>query len=451
MDQEDSKRKMALVRISVLGPLISARLEHGDKTKLFEQAAERTYEDPEGRPLTVTARTVEEWYYSWVVGGFDGLMPKQRSDAGKSRVITPEIGELILRLKREKPRRSIRRIIKTLERGRKVAKGELKKSTVHRFLKRHGMSGRPRRVHERRAFRHPWAGDLWMGDVMHGPKVIAPDGKERKSYLHVLLDSATRFVPGSTFRLGETAVDLQVVLKESILKYGPPRVLYLDLGAAQRADSLRLICADLGIRLLHCRPYDPEAKAGVERFIRTVREEVMDEVGDRVLELTELNSYVWSWLSAEYHRRVHSGTGRQPLDHWLSHVDKLRPAPRHEVVDKVFLHREQRKVRKDGTVQFSGRFLEVRPELAGHKVELRFDPEHPERLPQVFVDGDFYCDTVELDVIRNSSRQRRRIVDDGKAAEERPASGLDPLSQIQSEHDRRVAPPSRKPMAGKKE
>jgi transposase InsO family protein len=224
---------------------------------------------------------VEEWYYSWVAGGFDGLVPKQRSDAGRSRVIKPEVGELILRLKAEKPRRSVRRIIRALERDRKVAKGELKKSTVHRFLKRHGMSGRPRRAYEeRRAFRHPWAGDLWMGDVMHGPKVIAPDGKVRKSYLHLLVDSATRFVPGSTFRLGETAVDLQAVLKEAILKYGLPRVLYLDLGAAQRADSLRLICAELGIRLLHCRPYDPEAKAGVERFIRTFREEVLDEIGE---------------------------------------------------------------------------------------------------------------------------------------------------------------------------
>jgi transposase InsO family protein len=452
MDREDRK-KMALVRVSALGPLISARLKHGDKAELFEQAAGRTYEGPDGQPITVTARTVEEWYYSWLAEGFDGLITKQRSDAGTSRVITPEIGEQILQLKAEKPRRSIRRIIKTLERGRKVAKGELKKSTVHRFLKGHGMSRRPRRVYEeRRAFRHPWAGDLWMGDVMHGPKVIAPDGKERKSYLHVELDSATRFVPGCTFRLGETAVDLQVVLKESFLKYGLPRVLYLDQGAAQRADSLSLICAELGIRLLHCRPYDPEAKAGVERFIRTVREEVMDEIGDRILELAELNSLTWSWLSAEYHRRVHSGTGRQPLGHWLSQVHKLRTAPRIKV-DKIFLHREQRQVRKDGTLQFAGRLLEVRPELAGHKVELRFDPEHPEGLPQVFADGDFFCDTVELDVIRNSSRKRRRINDDPKAEEHpaAPATGLDPLSQIREEHDRRSAPPGPKPRGRKEE
>jgi len=444
MEREDRK-SMAVVRVGVLGPLVSARLQHGDKAKLFEEAAARTYEGLDGRAIKVSARTVEDWYYSWVHGGMDALMPKQRSDASRSRVISPEVGDLIIRLKQELPRRSIRRIIRMLERDGQVTKGQLKKSTVHRFLKRRGLSGRPRRAYEeRRAYRHPHAGDLWMGDVMHGPKVIAPDGKERKAYLHLLLDSATRFVPACAFRLSETAVDLQVVLKEGILKHGLPRVLYLDQGAAQRAGSLRLICAELGIRLLHCRPYDPEAKAGVERIFRTLREELLDEVGERLLGLAELNGLLWSWLSAEYHRRVHGGTRREPLEHWLSQVDRLRPAPRGEVLDEVFLHRQTRKVRKDGTVRFAGRFLEVRSELVGHKVELRFDPERPEQLPQVYVDGKHFCDTVELDVIRNSSRRRRRIADAVETEGKRPATGLDPLAQIQAEHDRRSVPPGRR-------
>jgi len=443
MDREN-RMEMALVRLSALGPLISARLEHGDKSKLFEEAAGRTYEGPDGRSITVTARTVEDWYYAWLRGGLEALKPQERSDAGSSRVISPEIGELIVNLKLERPRRSIRRIIKMLERDRKVAKGELKKSTVHRFLKYRGLSARPRRDHEeRRAFRHPQAGDLWMGDVMHGPKVIAPGQKQRKAYLHLLLDSATRFVPGCAFRLGETAMDLEAVLKEAILKHGLPRVLYVDQGAAQRAASLRLICGELGIRLLHCRAYDPEAKAGVERIFRTIREELLDEVGDNILDLADLNAYLWSWLSAEYHRRVHGGTGHKPLEHWLSQAAGVRPAPRAEVVDEIFLHREWRQVRKDGTVRFAGRMLEVRPELVGQKVELRFDPEQPGQLPRVFVDGEFYCDTVELDVIRNSTRRRRRVKDQADSQNERPRTGVNPLRQIQAEHDRRVAPPGR--------
>jgi hypothetical protein len=182
----------------------------------------------------------------------------------------------------------------------------------------------------------------------------------------------------------------------------------------------------------------------VERIFRTVREEVLDEVGDRIFELAELNSLQWSWVSAEYHRRVHGGTGLKPLEHWLSHATGLRPAPRAEALDEVFLHRQWRRVRKDGTIRFAGKLLELRSELCGDRVELRFDPERPGRLPRVFVDGEFFCDTVELDVIRNSSRLRRRVKDDVDGEKERPSTGLDPLRQIQAEHERRVAPPGKR-------
>jgi transposase InsO family protein len=435
---------MALVRLGALGPLISARLEHGDRRQLFEEAAKRTYEGPDGRPIEVSARTVEDWYYAWLAGGLEALMPQPRSDAGSSRVVDEELGELIVRLKVERPRRSVRRIVKILERADKVGKGVLTKSTVHRYLKRRGLSSRPRRLpEERRAFRHPSAGDLWMGDVMHGPLVVAPGGKVRKAYLHLFVDSATRFVPACAFRLGETATDLEAVLKEGLLKHGLPRVLYLDQGAAQRSDSLRVICAELAIRLLHCRAYDPQAKAGVERLIRTIREEVVDELPKEPLPLAQVNGLIWSWLSAEYHRRVHSGTGQPPLEHWLSQAPEVRPAPRSEVLDEIFLHREKRQVRKDGTVRFAGRLLEVRPELSGQKVELRFDPERPDRLPKVYVDDELYCDTVELDVIRNSSRRRRRVVPPAPPEAPRLETGLSPLEQIQAEHDRRRRPTPR--------
>ena len=102
MDSEDKKKK-AVWRLGVLGPLVSARLDHGDRREFFEAAAARTYEAPSGRLTRLTARTVEEWYYWYQQGGLAALEPQERSDAGKSRAIPPEIAELILAAKREKP------------------------------------------------------------------------------------------------------------------------------------------------------------------------------------------------------------------------------------------------------------------------------------------------------------------------------------------------------------
>lgn len=45
---DEAKLAIALWRLSVLGPLVSARLEHGDRLALFEETAQRLTGDPMG-------------------------------------------------------------------------------------------------------------------------------------------------------------------------------------------------------------------------------------------------------------------------------------------------------------------------------------------------------------------------------------------------------------------
>jgi transposase InsO family protein len=441
MDDE-GRRAIALWRLSVLGPLISARLEHGDRSAYFEAAAARSHVRPDGRIIKLSPRTIEDWYHQHRAGGFEALMPQLRGDQGKSRSIRSEVAELILRIKRENPRRSIRRIIRILERAHQVRRGELSKSSVHRLLWTHHASQRPPRAAatERRSFLPEHAGDLLVGDSMHGPPAIAPDGKVRKTYLLSQIDGATRYVPHSYFAVSEGDAHQEHGLKQALLKHGLFRAYYVDLGSAYIARSLVLICAELEVRLLHTGVGDCEAKGVIERWHRTWRDEVGDELPKEPLPLAELNSKHWAWLSAEYHDRKHDTTGRAPREHWLSELSFLRPLPRGKNLDEIFLHRERRKVRKTGTVRFGGRLLEVRPELVGRQVELRFDPLDTEALPRVFVDGAFFCDTVVQDLHANASRRRRRIAGDPDPFP--TPTGLDPLALIEDEHYRRTRPVS---------
>jgi transposase InsO family protein len=438
--KHDDKQAIALWRLGVLGPLVSTRLEHGDRRRYIDEAAARTHERPDGTRVRLSARTIEAWYYAWRRGGFRALFPDDRRDRGLSRAISTELAERILRTKRERPRRSIRRIIRMLERAGIVRAGELHRSSVHRLLAAHGVSARPLRGAgaERRSFLPEHAGDLWVGDALHGPPVIAPDGSVRKAYLLSQIDGATRFVTHSYFALSERAVDQEYGFQQAVAKHGPPRTYYVDLGSAYIADSLRLICAELGIRLLHTGVRDCEAKGVIERWHRTWREEVGDELPDEPLPLVELNAKHWAWLAAEYHAREHDTTGKRPREHWLSELAWLRKLPRDKSLDEIFLHRERRIVRKDGTVRFRGGWLEVRSELVGREVELRFDPRDPAARPRVFVEDRFVCDTVPLDRVRNASRRRRRVR--GEAAPDAEPSGLDPLALIEAEHYERVRP-----------
>jgi transposase InsO family protein len=412
------------------------RLEHGDLRERLQELAAKEYEHPFNHGLVqLSARTLETWYYRYHSGGLAELAPKPRKDRGRARRLEPELVDLIIRVKREKPRRSLRRIIKILERARKAKPGELSLSTVHRILVQAGISARPTRaaIRERRSFILEHAGDLWVGDVKHGPRVIH-ERRIRKSYAINIIDCATRFIVASRMCLSESAVAHEGVIKDALRTYGRPRAYYVDGGSAYKSSSLQKICADLGIYLIHTLPGDAEAKGVIERWQRTWGEEVLDEIPDEPLELHDLQSKHWAWLACEYQPRVHETTNRAPLEHMLAEVEagQLRELPAGLDLDRVFWHRAKRKVRKDGTVRFGGRMLEVQSELVGEKVELRWDPNEPQQYPQVWLDGRFVCDTVELDLLANASRKRR--VTQPKPEPESEPTGIDPLADLEREH-----------------
>ncbi len=433
----DERQKLALWRLGVLGPLVSARLRHGDRQSYFAMSAERVHEKPDGELVRLSARTIETWYRAYLRGGFAALMPSGRADAGTSRVLRPEIVDLVIRCKREKPRRSIRKIIEMLERAKKVEPALLTRSTVHRVLRAAGLSTMPARegaAKERRSFLPERACDLWMGDAMHGPRVVH-GGRLVKSYLLTQLDAATRFCVHSRFYASEGSVDHEHGLREAFMRHGLPRTYYVDLGSAYVADSLRVICAELAVHLRHTKARDAAAKGAIERFHRTWRAEVGDELPAQPMTLADLNAKHWAWLHAVYHERVNSTTERKPRAHLLDDDRFIRPVPREANLDDIFLHRAKRKVRKDGTVRWGGGFLEVAAELEGD-VELRFDPSDEAALPRVFVGGRFVCDTVQLDLHRNSLRRRKLIEPVAESPLE--PTGIDVLGDIEREHYERV-------------
>ena len=441
---DDTRRAIALFRFGVLGPLVSARLEHGDRRAHFESAARRDYVTPDGRVVRISARTIEAWHYAYRNQGLAGLGPASRGDCGTSRAMSAEVADLVVRAKQEKPRRSIRRIIRMLERAGRVRPGELSRSSVHRLLAGKGIPQRPTRAEdadgqvagsrvERRSYIAEHVGDLWVGDALHVRRPVAfPDGYVGKAYMLSQIDSASRYVPHSYFAPHEEDSDQEHGLRQALLKYGVPRAYYVDRGPAYTAGSLVAICAELGCRLLHAGRKDAEAKGVIERWHRTWREEVEDELPPGVIALSDLASAHYAWLAREYHLRVHDTTGEAPRARFLSEVGELRAAPSADKLAAIFLHRAMRTVRKDGAIRWQGGWLEVRAELVGKKIELRFDPRGDGTLPKVFRDNRFYCDTAVLDRIANAHRARRRIT--GEPAPDVEPTGIDPLAQLIEEH-----------------
>lgn len=420
---------IALFRLSVLGPLTSRLdLPHGERKRLLKELASRPYEIPGSRRCYLSEKTIEAWFYAWRRGGIDALAPRARRDKGQSK-LAPELQELILQAKRENPKRSLDELCRLLEAQGVVAKGTLKRTTLHRLLQRHGLSrptGADSQLVERRSYEAEHAGDIWYGDVMHGPKV-AIKGQLRKAYLVSLMDDASRLITHSAFCPGETALDIEGVLKQAILKRSLPRKLVIDNGAAYRAGSLQSICARLSIQLVYCRPYEPTSKGKLERWHRVVRAQFLSELTHQHLHSLEiLNTCLWAWVEKVYHQRVHSTLGCTPLQRWQQDLDTLRSlGPFASHLDALFYHRQSRRVRKDGTVSFDGRMFEVPYPLVGRTVALVVDPQAGKVVGVESLEGEALGVATPLDRLSNTQRRRRRSTPlDGEGEKEpAPATG----------------------------
>ncbi len=403
----------ALFRLSVLGPLASREyLERGELKQIIRTLAAQSYNIPGSKRNHLTENTIEHWYYAWKRGGVEALAPQKRRDTGETR-INEKYKAAIMQCKTENKKRSISQIKRLLELSGITALGELSRSSMHRFLKSLGLSrcmGDDKELIEKRSFGAQYSGDLWYGDVMHGPSV--PVGNRlQKVYLVSLMDDTSRLIVHSAFCTSETALDIEGVLKQAILKRGLPKKLVVDNGAAYRSCSLQQICARLEIRLVYCRPYTPEGKGKLERWHRVVREEFLNELDTRHLrDLPDLNARLWAWIEGEYHRRPHGClAGLTPSERWQKDLIQIRPLGNFaSKLEEIFYHRHLRIVRKDGTLSFNGQYYEVPYELMGKKVMLVVDPHNNKAMRVESTSGVFWGAVTPLDKLANLHRGRAR-------------------------------------------
>jgi putative transposase len=399
MHEDDKSRteraeQIALFRYGLISDLLHPPTD--DDQPLYErlrEKAEKSYCIPGSCRTRVATETMRDWLAAYRAGGFDALRPKPRADIGQARALPQAVADLLVHLKDEHRDWSVAMVIAEAMSGSEaIREMSLAVSTVHRLLSRAGVMGKkpeePTRK-DRRRFAYEHAGELWMSDVMHGPAVVVGGRRKQKSYLIGFLDDATRVVPYAAFALSENTSAFLPVLRQAVMRRGVPLRLYVDNGSAFRSHHLSLVCARLGITLIHARPYQPQGKGKQERFFRTVRMQLLPTLGETDLgSLEALNRRLWAWVEGEYHQSPHKGLdGLTPLDAWAMHSGEVRVAGPELDLREMFLLEAQRRVRADRTVSLDGVVYEVDASLVGEKVTLRFDPARRGALVDVWHGG----------------------------------------------------------------
>jgi transposase InsO family protein len=430
---EDEKKqrleRVALFRYGLIADLV--HLEPGSKG-LYRQLEEKAAKDhsiPGTTRTRVALETLRTWLKAYRRGGFEALKPRARSDAGQSRALPQQVRDLLVSIKEDNPELSVQLIIQEAMTTQKVpAEVVLAPTTVHRALSRAGLMRRPGHSPgeaDRRRFAFDRAGELWMSDVMHGPAVTVAGRQRRKSYLIAFLDDATRVVPFASFALAENTTAFLPVLKQAVMRRGR---LFVDNGSAYRSHHLSLVCAKLGITLIHARAYQPESKGKQERWFRTVRMQLLPQLSEAdTSSLEALNRRLWAWVEAEYHQAPHRGLdGQTPLDRWAQRADEVKYLDGKEDLDELFLFEARRKVAKDRTVSLNGLCYEVDASLVGATVCLRFEPSAQQRGVQVWHEGKKVQDAKVVDVYANCfvRRDKSSHASQGGAAAGAPPPGL---------------------------
>lgn len=370
--RDDSEVRVALVRWGVIAAATDVSLGPVERGLLLAEIAATVHRDADGRAFRVTKRTLYRWLAAWRRDGFEGLKPTPRRDAGTFRA-DAQILELAAALRREAPARSAAHIAEILERTRdaQVHPRTLQRFFADRGLERARLEGRHRAYGR---FEAAACGDLWIADAWDGPPV--GQLSHRHAQLFSVIDDTSRLICHGGFYPDVSERSFQHCLRTAIARRGVPRRLYVDNGSAFVSLQLKLICARLGIQLVHSKPYRPQGRGKKERFYRTVAEQFAVEIEVVGVDtLVELNRWWASWVEQVYHQRIHHSTGQSPLQRWSAAANKLTPAPAVGPLAAAFRWSATRTVTKTASVSLHGNHYTVEPALVGYRVELRYDPE----------------------------------------------------------------------------
>ncbi len=423
----DRRRDVALFRLAVLGDLIHQDLPRGELKEALEAKAKCGWHGPAGDYLRVAPKTIQSWLTLYRRGGFDALYPKRRGDRGVPRSIPPEIATLIVDLKRERPGRSAAQITDMLVDTGRVTRTDFSASSVQRLLAAEGLSGPKMEIEvpARHRFRASSVNELWQVDAVHGPKLFDPaTGRRTTVKIFGLIDDRSRLVTHLRGSFRERQEDFLRTLFGAIRVRGIPRTLLLDNHGSFTGSDVKVVCAQLGIRLVYARPYDGASKGKIERFWRHLRARVLSELDLSIVEeLDDLNLRLMAWVNSTYNRRAHSGIdGRTPLSVFEEEADSVRFESDFDALSERFIAHAERTVRRDATCSFGGRVLEVPQHLRGCKVALHYAVMRPDVI--WIEDGETRVVLRDVDEVANSRRVRVRSKTTQLKPQERPSTGI---------------------------
>jgi len=319
--------------------------------------------DPRGRERCPSARTLYRWVAAYRESGLEGLEPQERPRVEASRVLSPELLDLLRTAKATDPELSVPDLI-DLARRRGVLGAEepVCRTTVWRACRRMGLPLTRVQALESadtRRFAYPHRMMMVLSDGKH----FRAGAKRVRRVALTFLDDATRFGLAAVVGASESTALFLGGLHQLVCRHGLPNAVYLDHGPGFVSRDTEAVLARLGRRLVHGRVRYPEGHGKIERYHRTLQHKLLrtlDGHPEADPDCGALTLRLLHWLRERYNHTPHESLdGETPAERW--HRDE-RPLelPRDRAwLDAQFLTTEERTVSKDHVVSLDGTLYEV--------------------------------------------------------------------------------------------
>ena len=373
---DKTRNAVALKKFSIIGPVLNGQVKNN--TEYFKQVASSPIEMPYYGARNYSYKTLESWLCDYNKRGLEGLIRGCRSDKGKSRKISVEIGEEILNRRKSNPKIPISVLYEHMVSEGIIDPGNISRPTVYRYIEDLSLAGELKddEKTESLRFSHERVGDLWQGDVMYGPYITI--GKKKvQTYLHMFIDDASRYPVYSQFYMSQNFETLRHCFKEAVLRRGIPKLVYTDNAKIYRSQQFEYICASLGCTLLHSQPFVPQGRGKVERMFSTVRMRFLGNLDASLLkDVDDLNQRYFKWLEDDYKKKSHKGLNDlTPHDVFMSQISNVNLVNDIDRINENFLLRITRKIQPDATIQIENILYETDSRFSGKRMEIRYEPE----------------------------------------------------------------------------
>ena len=433
MLDEKVRMSVALKRFAIISPILNGQVT--SVQEYCSQVCSEPIEMPHYGPKKYAPNTVKNWYSAYVREGLDALKPQPRSDVGQTRVITPEMEDLILAKIKEYPKAPATVIYDLLiEEGAFLGK-DASLPTVRRFIARNRkdvLSEETPKEMLRFAMEH--ANDLWQTDLMYGVYVPDDSGKKHLTYLLAYIDDATRLVTHAEFYFTQDIKSLRDSFREAVLRRGVPKILYSDNGKIFRSQAFGYLCANIGVTLLHHAVRAASSKGKIERLFKTVRARFLSRLAkEDMASLETLNDKFRLWLENDYQNKPHDGLGgKTPMGMFLAQSNQITLVTDLSAFNEKFMIRVKRTVKKDATISLDGVLYETDMSLAGVRTEVRYDPGQEGYAKELFLfSNDVPIGSARLvSFTDNSKRKRKGQETMGPLAAENDDGGLVPHPRV---------------------